>query len=79
MAKKVEEVKEAKPKEAIKKEVSKPEPKVVERKDKKVTMIPKITGKKFIGDGWYELEEGKAMKVPKNVRDLLQKQGKARI
>ena len=48
-----------------------PETKTVERKDKKVEVIPKITGKKYIADGWYELEKDKPKKVPKHVARLM--------
>lgn len=71
---KKEDKEEKEAKEATKKSIPQEPPKkvkVAEPKNKKVTVIPKFTGKRFIASDWYEFEEEIKKKVPKHVADLL--------
>lgn len=56
-----------------------PSPVTAERRDRKIEVIPKITGKKYIANGWYELEEGVPLKVPIHVARLMRQSGAIRI
>lgn len=52
--------------------VSLPEVKVAD--DKVVKIKPNFTGKKFVGNVWYDFVKGQVTSVPKNVKDILDSQ-----
>ncbi len=49
--------------------------KIARRKDKKITVIPKITGRKYLGDGWYDLEKDVPIEVSIFVARILKNSG----
>ena len=52
--------------------VTLPEVKVAD--DKVVKIKPNFTGKKFVGNVWYDFVKGQVTSVPKNVKDILDSQ-----
>ena len=42
---------------------------------KLVKILPKISGRKFVGNRWYELKKDKEMHVPADVKRVLKEAG----